>query len=104
MNRYRLSRAANDDLFDVFVQGLDQFGPRQAERYRDAIRRTFDRLADFPEMGRARPDVGPTVRTLPFKAHVVVYRRDGDDGVLILRVRHAREDWLDDPMGELDDE
>lgn len=41
MSRYSLSRAANEDLFDMFVQGLEQFGYRQAELYQREIAETL---------------------------------------------------------------
>jgi len=85
------------------VQGLEEFGHRQAESYRDGIKQTFTKLAEFPGMGRSRPDVGPTARTWPFKAHVILYREDEEGGVLILRIRSAREDWLNDPLGGRND-
>jgi toxin ParE1/3/4 len=36
----------------------------------------------------------PSVRIHPSAAHVIV---DAADDVLIVRVRHGREDWLEDP-------
>lgn len=103
MRRYRLARAATDDLFNVFVEGVEQFGECQAKLYQQGLERAFGLLGEFPDMGRVRPDNGPMTRTYPFQSHVVVYRRDDLGGVRILRIRHAREDWQDDPIGGASD-
>ncbi len=99
MSGYRLARTANDDLFEVFVQGLQQFGERQAKLYQRGLERSFSLLGDFPDLGRTRPANGPRIRTYAFQSHVIVYRRDDLGGVHILRIRHSGEDWLDDPIG-----
>ncbi|KIV68650.1 ParE toxin protein [Rhizobium sp. UR51a] len=37
------------------------------------------------------------MRIHPFRAHLVVYRVEADDDVLIVRVRHGHEDWGNEP-------
>jgi toxin ParE1/3/4 len=34
----------------------------------------------------------------PYRSHIVVYLIDNDGDILILRVRHGREDWEGDPV------
>ena len=41
-----------------------------------------------PELSRARPSL---------RLAVIIYTVDEDGGVLIVRVRHGREDWADMP-------
>lgn len=98
MNRYRLAATADDDVLVLYMQGAQQFGERQADRYHDELIGVFERLADFPRIGRVRIGVDPPIRALSHGAHVVVYREE-PGGVLILRVRHGHEDWQDDPIG-----
>lgn len=86
----------------LYEQGHDLFGPRQADRYLDDLDRTFERLAEFPGLGRLRTDYTPPARILPFRAHVIVYDED-DTGIVIIGVRHAREDWRSDPRGSESD-
>ena len=71
MPSYQLTRAASDDLVAVYLYGLERFGPAQADGYHDGLEATFN-----------------------YKAHLIVYELGPNDNVLILRVRHAREDWL----------
>ncbi len=98
MKRHRTSREADEDLIAIYEQGYFRFGPMQAGRYLDELGRVFETLVDFPGLGRLRTEYEPAVRIFPFNAHVVVYE-EADGGVLIVRVRHGREDWRSDPRG-----
>lgn len=94
MPRYRLTRAAGDDLAAIFLDGLERFGLHQADEYHERLAATFAFLADYPRASREREEIDPPVRVHPCKAHLVIYEIGSDDQVLILRVRHGREDWL----------
>lgn len=98
MTGYRLTDEASEDLIALYIQGYDLFGQTQADRYHDEMTALFERLADFPELGRLDNDYVPPVRILPHRSHVVVYE-DAGGGVTILRVRYGREDWYDNPIG-----
>ena len=102
MTSYRVSRDAELDLRSIFLTGMDLFGPRQADNYRDALKRQFDLLAQFPDMARPREDWPESVRAFPHGSHVILYEKD-EQGIMILRIRHSREDWLNDPLGEPDE-
>ena len=93
---YRLSRAADVDLVRIYAEGFVQFGPNQADAYNDRLFAAFDLIASNPAIARERTEYEPPVRIHPVGAHVVIYV-ETDDGVLIVRVRHGREDWLSDP-------
>ena len=54
----------------------------------------FAFLAKYPRAARERKEIRGAVRIHPYKAHLIVYELGPDDRVLILRVRHGREDWL----------
>ena len=102
MSGYRLSKEASEDLVAIYIQGHDQFGTRQADRYQDDLDALFRRLAATPAVARLRLEYVPPVRVFVFKAHVIVYDQE-PDGVLIQRVRHGHEDWQDDPYGSSDE-
>ena len=89
---YRLTGKAAADLRRIFLEGMTLFGLAQAERYHARLRRSFELLADNPEMARERPELSPPARVHPCGSHVIVYIVQ-DGGVLIVRVRHGREDW-----------
>ena len=89
---YRLSRAAEDDIQNIYVFSADRFGADQAERYFAGLFETFEFLARFPEAARLRTELSHSARVHPYKSHIIIYRLDGDD-VFIQRVRHGSEDW-----------
>lgn len=94
MTRWRLTGAAEDDLTATYLQGFDQFGQAQADRYFSDLEAAFEMLADHPRMARLRMEFSPPVRIHRCGVHMIVYD-DTPDGVLILRIRHGREDWAD---------
>lgn len=94
---YRLSEQAEEDVVRVYVQGTELFGVQQAVRYHRRLRATFELLAANPRMARERAEYDPPVRIHPVGSHVVVYVVDDRDEVLILRIRHGREDWAGEP-------
>lgn len=96
---YRLTSEAAEDLINIYVEGVRLFGTVQAEKYQDALEERFDLLAFNPRMARERTQLTPPVRINPFGAHIIVYRVEDDDAVLVIRIRHGREDWIGDPVG-----
>lgn len=85
----RLPRAIRDidEIWD-WVAAEDM---RAAERLAERITHATDRLADFPESGSPRPELGRDVRSIVVGRYIVVYRV-GPDSVDIVRVVHgARE-------------
>jgi toxin ParE1/3/4 len=90
---FRLSLAAEEDIIGIAEQGIRLFGPVQAKRYHDELFALFDAIAAYPRMARERFELSPPMRIHPFKAHLVVYHLEEHGDVLIVRVRHAHEDW-----------
>lgn len=96
MKRLRLSQQADDDILRLYVEGAYRFGREAAENYYSGLLRTLAFLSEYPFAARERLEIRPPVRIHPFRTHVIVYIID-DQGVLILRVRHARENWESNP-------
>ena len=87
----RLSQAAANELRDILRHSVLAFGERQADIYRAALFNTFDLLERNPGMGRPLAK-RPGVRTMVFRAHVIVYRAT-DTEMLVLRIIDSRRDW-----------
>jgi toxin ParE1/3/4 len=66
--RIRLSDAADNDYASHYLHGLEQFGYVQTERYFEDLRKTFQRLASFPEIGRIRTEFHPPLSASIFFA------------------------------------
>lgn len=95
---FRLSGAAEEDIVAIAEQGVRMFGPVQARRYHDELFALFDLIAANPWMARERFELSPPMRIHPFKAHLVVYRIEDQDNILIVRIRHGHEDWKDNSL------
>ena len=74
------------------------FGLTQADLYAAGLTKALRLIGDYPLAGRLRLDTKIQVRTQPYKSHVIVYVFENSE-VAILRVRHAREDWINDHEG-----
>ena len=93
MPRLLLSEDADRDLDDIYIQSVDLFGVRQADQYIDGLLDTLDMIVAFPRMARLRDDISPPVRAHAHQSHVIIYDVDDHGDVLIVRIRHAHEDW-----------
>lgn len=93
---YRLSRKAEEDIFQLYVAGAEMFGVDQAERYHEGLERAFELLSEFPFAAPERAELERGSRVLPYRSHIILYRLDGPD-IFIQRVRHASEDWIVQP-------
>jgi toxin ParE1/3/4 len=89
VSEYRLTGRADNDLLDIFVYSIEQFGLNQAERYQSDMIGCFGLLADNPRLGRKAEAIGDHVRRHEHSAHVILYE-EAAYGVLILALVHAR--------------
>jgi toxin ParE1/3/4 len=91
LTRIALSRRADADLADILDYSIAAHGPETAEAYLHAVDAVLARLSHYPELGAARPDLGPGIRSIPAGEHRVYYRYDGQT-VLVVRVLHKAMD------------
>ena len=89
----RRTEQAIDDLADIYDYiALDN--PDAAERLVLSIVGTFERTADYPEIGRNAEQVGPGFRLLTRGNYLLIYRLVADEHcVELLRVVHRARDW-----------
>lgn len=92
---YRLTRKAAEDLTRLYMDGVQQFGSRQADHHHDLLEKTFRFLASNPHAARLRPELSPEIRIHPVQSHLVIYRIEDDEQILIIRIRHGRENLAD---------
>lgn len=94
MSSYELSGAAERDLESIAAYTIETFGIEQALAYCDGLIRSFDFLAGNPKSARLRHELHPPVRAHRFQFHLIFYDMLPGGGIVIVRVRHGREDWL----------
>lgn len=90
---FRLTPRALADLRSIGRYTRETWGAAQRDRYFAALDRRFRWLAEAPNRGRPRPDVGEGYHCFPEGAHVVFYLiRDG--GIDIIGVPHQAMDII----------
>ena len=88
MARYVISPAGRQDLHDIWA-GIANDNLDAAERPLDRFEAAFERLAEFPGMGPARPDIiDLPVRFWTLGNFLIIYRAEASP-IEIVRVLHA---------------
>jgi toxin ParE1/3/4 len=90
MPRVTYSRQAKEDLINLWLW-IARDRQNTADTIIDRIERRVAMLADFPEMGPARPEIGEGARSLVIERWLILYRRISSD-VQIARVIDAARD------------
>ncbi len=96
--RYRLTEAAVENLEDIFIQSILEFGELQAFKYEDSLRRTFDLLTFTPELGRKAKADNEKERRFVHGSHVIFYRIEPEE-IIIESVEHGA--LIRDPWGDI---
>jgi toxin ParE1/3/4 len=91
VSRYRISRAAQQDLDAIWCY-IGSSDLAAADRWVDNLEERFHVLARQPHAGKARPDLAPEVRFLPVGNYLIFYR-PAEDGVEIIRIVHGSRDY-----------
>ena len=74
---YRVTPRAAADLNRIAAYSLRKWGPRQTTAYLKALNDRFVWLAEFPDIGRARPEILPELRSFREGSHIIFYRVRG---------------------------
>jgi toxin ParE1/3/4 len=90
MNRYKISRQAEQDLEDIWTY-LAEKDSIAADVVLAQILNKFPMLAQFPATGRKRDDLLTGLRSFPAKPYVMFYTNRADS-IEILRVLHQSRD------------
>jgi plasmid stabilization system protein ParE len=89
--KFRLLRSALNDLDEIEAWVTEHFGPSFAFDTESELFKTFELLADFPQMGVQRPDVDSrAVRYFFHHPYWIVY--SPGELLLIRRIYHAARD------------
>lgn len=86
MAQVRYQRRAENDLDSIAEYSLERWGHAQAERYVNGLQALCEHLDELPILNR--PHDGPYLRRA-YESHVVFFRRENDDDILIVRILHA---------------
>lgn len=85
MTRYTLSKKADEDIMTLFIYGIDQFGPDQAERYVNGLVDQIEKVAGNPKLWPEIELPGRIYRRAIYQSHSIYYRIT-QSGIHIVRV------------------
>lgn len=85
MRSYRLSERADEDFESIYLFGLLNFGPTQADDYLNGMEGRFEQIAAQPDLYPAIDHVRRGYRFSVYKSHAIYYQID-DSGVFIVRI------------------
>ena len=93
--KVRFTNAAEADIAQINREGIRLFGPQQAQAYAGGLAQAFRLIGEFPHASPEREYMRRPVRVRAYGSHVIVYLVL-EEYVLIVRIRHGREDWQED--------
>lgn len=88
--RLRVTRLAQWDVDQIYDQ-IAADKPSAALRWVERTRKQFKFLAKNPDVGEARDDVHPAIRSFSHGSYVIFFRV-ATDALEIIRVVHGRRD------------
>ncbi len=83
---------ARDDLKDIYDALEKAAGPEVAFGVVEAIEKRCETLSTFLERGTPRPEIGPGVRSIPFRRRATIaYRVDAEE-ISVIGIMYAGRD------------
>ena len=83
--------AADADAEAIFDDLYLRAGKSTVIKYREKLRRLYEHLADFPDSGAPRAQIGKDIRIGIIHPYIVIYRfTQSDNTVRILRILYGR--------------
>jgi toxin ParE1/3/4 len=91
--RIKLSFNAEQDLDDIALYTLKEYGQKQQDLYLSLIEQGFYTIAENPFIGRGHSDLSDNIQIWTVGKHIIVYTvNDKTDSICILRVLHQSVD------------
>ena len=91
MPRILKQSLAEQDLIEIWLYTLNEWGEYQADKYLDDLDAAIRLLAEQPLICRERTELNPPVRIHHHAHHLIVYLAL-EDGINVVRVLHESMD------------
>ncbi|MCU0370092.1 MAG: type II toxin-antitoxin system RelE/ParE family toxin [Bacteroidales bacterium] len=92
MPGYRFTNEALKDLEEVWSYTNQKWSLEQADRYYNLIIEEIEFIASNPLSGRSIDFIKEGYRSAKVKSHIVFYKQQEDNKILIVRILHQRMD------------
>src|SRR5450432_821304 len=90
MVRVVFTAAADADAAAIFDELYAKAGKATVVKYRASFRALYGKLADFPDSGAPRPEIGAKIRIGIVSPYIVITRHTEADGIVsVLRIVHG---------------
>lgn len=90
MSSFKISHQALQDIENIWNY-IAKKNPQAADNLFDRLRTKFPQLAKFPQMGRTRFDLAPSLRCF-LVANYLIFYRPIEQGIEIVRILHGSQD------------
>ncbi len=98
--KYKISRAAANDLENIWVYTFKNWSVKQADRYFGLLMNEIEYLSEYPESGKDCGHIKEGYFRSKVKSHFIFYKINVfDDVVEIIRILHQRMD-IDERLNE----
>lgn len=87
----RKTTEAENDLIDIWLYSLDQWGVTQADHYLDQLDKGFSMIVDHPKIGKPVDHIRDGYRALSTGRHIAYYTID-DSTIWIMRILYEGMD------------
>ena len=92
MVKYRLTNEAVKDLEEIWSYTKQKWSLEQADRYYNLIIDEIEFIASNPLLGRSIDYIKEGYRSTKVKSHVVFYKQQQDETILVVRILHQAID------------
>ena len=92
MNKYRLTNQAEKDLEEIWSYTYQKWSVDQADRYYNLIIDEIEFIASNPLTGKPVDYIKEGYRSSKIKSHLIFYRKQEDEKILVVRILHERMD------------
>lgn len=87
-----ISPKAEEDLVDILVYSLENFGEQKALEYAGSLKEFFQSLSQNPEIGRKLDYLGLNYRVFFYSGQAVFY--NFEENLEIIRVIHESKNYI----------
>ena len=92
-SRYTLRQLAENDLEEIWLYTLQEWGVEQADNYIRGLISRFSWFSENPRIGKRRDDIKLGYYCFPEGSHVIFYTLTGC-GIDIIGIPHQRMDMM----------
>lgn len=88
MVKYRFTNEAVKDLEEIWSYTKQKWSLEQADRYYNLVIDEIEFIASNPLLGRSIDYIKEGYRSTKVKSHVVFYKQQKDETILVVRILH----------------